>query len=125
MKYLLPIIFLLAGFMPVQAQVHTHNKEWHTKKVERVHPGLYKVEYAPTPYVTMKGRLAVHRKNMVRDGIWTVYRHGRPVQKIKYVNGTRVWIELENGHRVTRQQIELRNLQRRVRELERQLSQIN
>ena len=124
MKYLLPIIFILAGFLPVQAQVNVDTKEWHTKEVKQILSGLYKVKYAPTPYVAMEGHITLHREKMVRDGIWKVYRHGYPVQRIKYRKGTRIWIELENGNRISREEIQIKNLQRRVKELEKQLAGI-
>jgi len=124
MKYLLPLIFVIAGFIPVQAQAQPMSKEWMPKKIEHVRPGLYKVEYAKTPYIVMKGHISVHRENIVRDGVWTVYRHGHPVQRIKYSNGNRIWIELENGRRYTQQQIQIQQLRLKVIELEKQLADV-
>lgn len=117
MKYLLPVIFVLAGFLPVQAQV--------ANEVKLVRPGVYKVTYTGTPEVIFKGYVYEREGKMTRDGMWTVYRHGKRVQKIKYDNGKQIWIKLENGKRLTREQIQLRNLQRRVIELERQLARID
>ena len=61
---------------------------------------------------------------MVRQGVWTIYRHGRPVQRIKYSNGTRIWIELENGRRYTKQQMEIQQLKLKVIKLEKQLADV-
>ena len=124
MKYLLPLIFVIAGFMPVQAQAQPMSKEWTAKKVEHVHAGLYKVEYSKSPYTSMKGYLSHHRGHFVREGVWTVYRHGHPVQRIRYSNGTRLWIELENGRRYTQQQIQIQQLRLKVIELEKQLADV-
>jgi len=147
MKYLLPLIFVIAGFIPVQAQAQPMSKEWKqtkteqvrlqtreqekqianewvTRKVNQVHPGLYKVEYSKTPYTSMKGYLSHHRGHFVREGVWTVYRHGHPVQRIRYSNGNRLWIELENGRRYTQQEIQIQQLRLKVIELEKQLADV-
>lgn len=124
MKYLIPLIFILVGYMPVQAQAQEVSREWMTKKIEHVRPGLYKVEYSRTPYTSMKGYISVHREKMIREGVWTVYRHGYPVQRIKYSNGNRIWIELENGRRYTQQQMEIQQLKLKVIELEKQLADV-
>ena len=116
MKYLLPILVILAGFLPVQAQV--------TDEVKLIRPGVYRVTYTDTPEVLFKGYVYEREGKMTRDGMWTVYRHGKKVQKIKYDSGKQIWIKLENGKRLTREQIQLKNLQRRVKELEKQLTGI-
>ena len=88
------------------------------KKVESVHPGLYKVEYYQSPYTSVKGYISHSRDNFIREGIWVTYRHGHPVQRMKYVNGVQMWIELENGRRLTKEQIEIYKLKKRINELE-------
>lgn len=88
------------------------------KKVESVRPGLYKVEYYQSPYTSVKGYISHSRDNFIREGIWVTYRHGHPVQRMKYVNGVQMWIELENGRRLTKEQIEIYKLKKRINELE-------
>lgn len=88
------------------------------KKVESVRPGLYKVEYYQSPYTSVKGYISHSRDNFIREGIWVTYRHGHPVQRMKYVNGVQMWIELENGKKLTREQIEIYKLKKRINELE-------
>ena len=124
MKYLILIIFVIAGYMPVQAQSPSQVKD-KIEKVEYIRPGVYKVVYSNPGNIEMKGLVCVRDGKTVRDGMWKVYRHGRRVQTVKYVNGRQVWIKLENGHQVTSQQLQIRSLQKRVKELEKQLTQID
>lgn len=88
------------------------------KKVERAGHGLYKVEYYQSPYTSVKGYISHSRDNFIREGVWVTYRHGHPVQRMKYVNGVQVWIELENGRRLTKEQIEIHKLKKRIKDLE-------
>ena len=124
MKYLILIIFVIAGYMPVQAQSPSHIKD-KIEKVEHIRSGVYKVVYSNPGNIEMKGLVRVRQGKTMRDGIWKVYRHGRRVQTVKYVNGRQIWIKLENGHQMTSQQLQIINLQKKVKELERQLTQID
>jgi hypothetical protein len=124
MKYLILIILVIAGYMPVQAQSPSHVKD-KIEKVEHIRPGVYKVVYSNPGNIEMKGIVRVRQGKTMRDGIWKVYRHGRRVQTVKYVNGRQAWIKLENGHQMTSQQLQIINLQKKVKELEKQLTQID
>lgn len=96
------LIFLIVGFSNIFGQEKIYNQ-----KIKIIKPNLYKIEYSSSPYVFTEGWITKRKNNLVKTGIWVIYRHGHKVQKIKYKNGVLMWIELENGNRFTKEQIQI------------------